>query len=317
MNRRSLILILAFFISTVPMASAVGAGPARKPLLRDGFVLAGVDGKLTRHDSNATPDIWLFRLDSDVNDGIVRVGAGTSLELLPSSTLEKMTTDAQRRTATTYKLWGRLTKYKGRNFIFPVYFLALGKTTKTALPKLQKPQQQAKEAQPKVLPKGAAPTKGVQKKSNSGKSGEKGHKPAVYDANDVLPVPPGIIKVLEGRQTSTVKRIKTELKKHTTAKPAERSPLWQDSVLADRTGFLHKQDKGLAVFAFDALGRNVQQRSLRLLPCEALERTERRQAAELEPMRLKIAGIVTKYKGKSYLLLERAVKVYSYENFDR
>jgi len=53
------------------------------------------------------------------------------------------------------------------------------------------------------------------------------------------------------------------------------------------------------------------------IPLEALELTERKQATVPEPLRFKIAGIMTEYKGSSYLLLQKATRVYSHENFDR
>jgi hypothetical protein len=90
-----------------------------------------------------------------------------------------------------------------------------------------------------------------------------------------------------------------------------------DSVLADRTALLVRHDDGRLVFILDALGRKVQQVSLRLLPCEALELTEARQSAAPEPVRFKIAGIKTEYKGQHYLLLQKATRVYSHQNFDR
>jgi hypothetical protein len=90
-----------------------------------------------------------------------------------------------------------------------------------------------------------------------------------------------------------------------------------DTVLIDRTAFLVVQDDGWLAFAPDALGRNVRKVSLRLLPCEALELTERKQSADLEPARFKIAGTMTKYKGKDYLLLQKAIRAYSHGNFGR
>jgi hypothetical protein len=48
-----------------------------------------------------------------------------------------------------------------------------------------------------------------------------------------------------------------------------------------------------------------------------LELAEQRQSAVPEPVRFKIAGIVTKYKGKNYLLLQKVTRVYSHQNFDR
>ncbi|GAH07812.1 unnamed protein product, partial [marine sediment metagenome] len=70
-------------------------------------------------------------------------------------------------------------------------------------------------------------------------------------------------------------------------------------------------------FIPDAFGRNVRPVSLRLLPCEVLELAEQRQSIVPEPVRFKIAGIITKYKGKNYLLLQKAIRVYSHQNFDR
>ena len=78
-----------------------------------------------------------------------------------------------------------------------------------------------------------------------------------------------------------------------------------------------EQDEGRFKFVPDALGRNVQKLSLHLLPCAALELTELKKAAEPETVRFKIAGIMTKYKGDNYLLLERAKRTYSHGNFGR
>ncbi len=90
-----------------------------------------------------------------------------------------------------------------------------------------------------------------------------------------------------------------------------------NSVLVDRIGFLINQDDDQLIFVPDALGRNIQKLSLHLLPCAALELTELKQAAEPEMVRFKIAGIMTKYKGINYLLLEKATRAYSHGNFGR
>jgi hypothetical protein len=298
------------------MASAFGAELTRKLLLRDGFGLAVVDGDLVRPDSNKTPELWLFRLDSDVNDGVGRVSAGTGLELLPSSTLEKMITGTEKHLGRSYRLWGRVTKYKGRNFIFPIYFLPLTKTSKEGLPTLQKPQEQPKGDQLVKSPN-SVPMKEVPEPNRSGKSEDVLHKPRIFDPDDKLGPSQGIDEIAERRRQDAVGRRDSDTVKDIVTEPVKLAPFKRDTVLADRTGFLRMQDKGLPIFTFDALGRNVQQRSFRLLPCEALERTEREQSEELDPVRFKIAGIVTRYKGKEYFLLERAVRAYSHESFGR
>ena len=62
------------------------------------------------------------------------IKAGTRLELLPSSALERMTADRKTRTTATYRLWnGRVTKYKGRNYIFPNFFLYIRITNRLSL----------------------------------------------------------------------------------------------------------------------------------------------------------------------------------------
>ena len=90
-----------------------------------------------------------------------------------------------------------------------------------------------------------------------------------------------------------------------------------DYILADRSAFLVKEEDGWLVFVLDALGRNTHPVSLRLLPCEALEMAELIQSSIPQPVRFKIAGLVTKYKGEKYLLLHRATRVYNHGNFAR
>ena len=98
---------------------------------------------------------------------------------------------------------------------------------------------------------------------------------------------------------------------------AKKAQSEKDSILADRTAFLVKQDDGRIIFVLDAFGRNARRVSLRQLPCEVLELAEQKQSAVPEPVRFKIAGIMTKYKGENYLLLQKATRVYSHQNFDR
>lgn len=97
--------------------------------------------------------------------------------------------------------------------------------------------------------------------------------------------------------------------------PVEKPAIRLDTILADRTAKLIKQDGGLPVFVLDALGMSGPEASLLVLPCEVLELTELRIAAALNPMRFRIAGIKTNFKGKDYLLLQKATRVYGHGNF--
>lgn len=272
MDKNLTILVLVFFISTAVIGAGVGSGN----LLRDGFVLAGVNGKLvpasneqglTGGDGNE----WLFEFDSEVSDGTGRIKAGEKIELLPSAALEKIIADAGKEAAGSYRLWGKVTKYRDKNFIFPVYFLAVGETMQARSEQPQKRQQSEMRL-------------------------------TINEPNDVLTLPDEIIARLQTRKIIQPQRLQKGLELKT------------DCILADRTGFI-RETGDETEFVFDGLGRNVPGVSVKLSACEVLERAERRQLAEPEPVRFKVAGIVTRYKGENYLLLQRAIRVYSHGNF--
>jgi len=301
---------LSFFVSLVATSAGWAAKTAGKTLLPDGFILRGVEGKLNSFDAN---EGWFFEFDSAVKYDKDVLKAGTNLKLLPSSTLERMIADANDRSlasapvaeaapatgagANYYRLWARVTKYKERNFIFPEYFLPLGKAEPSPPSTVQQSQEKAQ--------------------------------PIISEPNDELAIPKQILEKLEGRRTVPQQQI------------SQQTAIKQNYVLANRTGFIsscvpstalgagvrdaycEKKNTQYAirntqyVFVFDALGRNIQQTSLRLLPCQTLELAQQIQVAEPDPVRFKIAGIVTEYKGQCFLLLQQATRVYSHDNFGR
>ena len=306
-SRRLPFMILAC-IAAVWVATVLGAEIEKKPLLRDGFALPkeGVDGRLIREDSN---DAWLFELDSDLSDKIQVVKAGTKLELLPSETLGKITEDAKERSGTDYVIWGRVTKYRGRNFIFPSYFLPLRK------PIVAEPVAPEEPEEPNEVP--AEP--------EAPDAADESQGPSINDPNDPLALPEEIIKRIKEKRARKVIRQPVKViapPKQAVEKEAAPARV-QDSVLIGRTGLVDSSKRssegawqGMR-FTLYGLSREMQQRSFELLPCEALERTEQLQAKEPDRLRFKVAGIVTKYKGKDYLLLQRSTQVYSHQNFGR
>ena len=266
MGRKLAALALAFVLS-------VAAFGKQKPryALRDGLALSGLDGKLIRPKSN---DIWFFEFDADLSDDKGRIKAGTAVEVLPSSALEKVTAGiADKQAGEEYRLWGRLTRFRGKNYIFGIYFLPVGKVKQIA-PAESKPQE---------------------------------NETAPNDPNDPLTLPPEIMKRLRTRRVIRTEQLR---------KPPK---VEHDSILANRTGYIVRTNKGRFRFAFefDALGRNLEPLSIVLLPCEALAKAWRAQDGQLDPPRFKIAAVVTRYKGKYYLLAQQATRVYSYGNFPR
>ena len=307
MNKRFKILTLVFFAVAVPATSGIGEENSDEILLWDGFVLTGVNGKLIstvlpgKSEKTSDSDThlergpklsssqsgWFFELGEDVNDLRVKASTGMTLELLPSSTLEKLIADVNERYENSYSLSGWVTKYKGENFIFPIHFLPISTIDKQQPPIEQKP----KRAIQSTLKKEA-------------------EQPVESEPNDLLAMPKEIMERLSPSRTVRPRIPRQKLK--TGKKVFE-----QDSILADRSAFLVKQNDGRFMFVLDAFGRNVWPVSLQLLPCEALELTELTQTAIPEPVRFKIAGIVTKYNAEKYLLLQRAARVYSHGNFAR
>ena len=273
---------LMFLTGLIGSVALAGFGPATTPelpLLRDGFTPTSVDGKLIGSDSN---DVWYFELNEDMNDYRAEVKAGTRLELLPSSTLEKMIADAKTRSKPAYRLWNA-------EVIFPKYFLPL-----------REPEDESQKTEV-----------GFQiSDSNTSEI-------AVSEPNDVLTVPPEILERLKNRRQRPATTSLRQIMDSNEVPAAQVYKRGADSVFVDRTAFLVEQADGELVFVPDGLGRNIQKLSLRLLPCEVLELTERERSAQLEPVRFKIAGILTKYKGRQYLLLQKATRTYSYGNFGR
>lgn len=263
MSKRTAILIFALL-----SLAAICAAAARQTPLRDGFGLTGVDGKLSSSEGK-----WFFKFDSEVSDDAGQINAGEVVELLPSTALEKITADAEKRGEAYYRLWGNVTKYKGSNFIFPIYFLPVSPAEGEAAA-----DQNKLGEEPKV-------------------------KIAINEPNDALAIPEEIVKKLKSRRVLRQEQLKVGLQ------------LKQDYVLTDRTALLDRDSEGKPKVVLDAIGRNIPEISFRVLPCEVLEIAQREQSVEADPVRFKIAGILTQYKGEYYLLLQKATQAYSHGNF--
>ena len=102
----------------------------------DDYVFAGVDGKLVQ----AGVDKWAFEFESAANIGGVEIKAGQTMEMLISATLEKMVADTKERTDAQFRMWAKATKFEGKNYLFPVYYLSLRK--------LDQPTGEAKKNEP-------------------------------------------------------------------------------------------------------------------------------------------------------------------------
>lgn len=261
------------------------------PCLREGFVFDGVEGMVTRADEKK--DRWLFTPDVDVSDGRGIIRAGEPIELLPSSTLEKITADIEGpKAATAVRLWATVTRYSNRylptrsalenisvhkdffdkNFLLAWYFIPMSA--------IEEPQS----------------------KTETDESAAEAPAPGEQSQEDAI-IPVDVMAMLKPKRMVNLAKLK-------------KLDITGDVMLADRTGFVVSDQPG-KVLKMDSLGRNVEDISFRLLPCEVLQRTERNLAASAYRQRYRVAGRVTKYKGEFYMLLQRAVRTYNHGNFAR
>jgi hypothetical protein len=281
--------IIAILVALLIVASA-GTAAANESPVPDGFGLMGVDGKLSGESATADKegtDRWFFEFDADVSSRLGLINAGTRLEVLPSAALEKMIVNLQQHPEISYRLWGKVTKYEQKNYIFADYFLPISEVKEPKPTTAQESQQESATSDKVEI--------------------------TINEPNDELVMPEEIIAKLQGRKIIHFEHLSKGLK------------LEEDSILADRTGFIlsgtmrdarHTQGKErYGFFASDALGRNAGTIRIQLLPCEILAQAQKQQAVEAEPVRFKVAGIVTTYKDQYYLLLQRAARVYNYGNF--
>ncbi len=224
--------------------------------IRDGFVLDGVDGKITSENGQ-----WFFTVFEPQTDGKGVMNPQTAVAILPSSMLEKLASTISAQNV-PFRIWGKLTKYGSKNFVYLSYFLRVTENNE--------------------------PTK--QADSN--------------DTNEAKIIPDDVLLLLKPKRVISLAELK---------KPIGTEA---DGILADRTGFLRKTKDGV-YFGFDGMGRNIDLLQLPLLECQELENMEALQGQTAIPLRYNISAIVTRYKDRNYLLLQRATRVYSHGNFIR
>ncbi|UCG56855.1 MAG: hypothetical protein JSU70_18555 [Phycisphaerales bacterium] len=276
MGRELIYAVLGLALSITARQAGLGASKTDRGLLREGFLFKGVDGKMSRGDSS---DEWFFEPGSDISVDGDPVKAGTRLRLLPSAALETMVPDANNQPAADLKLWAKVTRYKGENFVLPVYFLPLSKVEESAP---------------------SRPDGGVE--HSTSQESQQRPDPTALKPGAELGIPQEVMDKLKKRKT--IRR-----------QPAAQSATKPDTIIVDRVGFIRHMGPQ-AFFALDAIGRNVQHTSFGLLPCRTLELAQRQLVAQPDPIRFRVAGIVTEYKGKKLLLLQKATRVYSHGNFD-
>ena len=287
-------------VGLVPVVAHAGAKAQEgaKPL-REGSMIKAVDGKLTKAAESNT---WFFTAEVNITDGRGTIKAGNPIELLPSGTLERMTSLAADDEAIHVKLWARITRYCNRNvlidklpsrkfanrkvqnkqdldskflgdklfnrnFLFPIYFVPLSTIDET--------------------------------KEQKDRTGDTGN------SEDDSIIPAEVLERLQPKRVVNLAKLDVMLETK------------GDVILANRTGFVIIDDSA-KVFTIDGLGRNVDDLHFKLLSSETLEATEKSLVeTPVVRQRFRVSGTITMYKGQRYMLLQRATRTYSHGNFAR
>ena len=274
-------------MKTKPIRLVIGATMAVLLLVATGVAARRNEPKVLREgivlesvDGNLigpdASDAWHFELSADANSVEGKVAAGTRFELLPSVRLETLIADVNDRLDSTYRLTATVTRFKGQNFLFPSYYLPLSKLT-------------SDQAEPN-RPESPEQIQGAER------SGAE------------LAIPPEVLEKLQGRTAPAVRRWTPT---DPNAAP-QRKKLGH--VMVNWVGVITASNHR-PVFLPYGFGWNVGEVYYKLLPCKTLEQVLQKQEAAVEPIRFNIVGLVTEFKGKKYLLLQRAIRVYSYGNF--
>jgi hypothetical protein len=270
------ILISALLITAGRPGLYAATFKYKPTLLQDGFVIAGLDGELSQKGDDGE---WFVKFDKTIVDDKGQIIAGEFIQLLLASALEKITLTAKKNAPLNIRLWGRVTRYDNKNFIFPTYFLPLAEGRQKR-PESSISTPSLREARP----------------------GE----PNINEPGDTIVLPEEVLRKLRTKRPVKLAQLRMGLESK------------EDEILTERIGFILKpNDSPYCVFRLDALGRNLEDISFRLLPCEALEKASITRPGGIARYRYKITGILTKYKGQDYLLPQRATRVFSHGNFAR
>ncbi len=264
-------------MGTLVWALGLASASAPPGVLTDGMWLGDVQGRVVREG-----DRWLFAPDHAVPRASGVAGSQSQLELLPSPAWQALTEDAVQGPEGRVLVSGQVETYRGRSYLF---------ATSAAPLDTPRPAGQAGPNDPVRAQVG-------QVGDANGPASSRG------DPNDPLEIPEQIRKRLAAYEA-------------TRRRPAQTAQVHAAlRVLVDEVGLI-VPGQGRVMFVTDSLGRNAMPRAFELLPCRTLESMERIQAQSPEPARFRVAGLVTEYRGRSCLLLHRAVREYHYGNLGR
>jgi hypothetical protein len=225
----------------------------------------------------AEADEWHFIPDKSIELAEkITFPAGNALPLLPCSVLEQMTGLAGEEDELRVELSALFTEYKHKNYLFSVYFLPI------------------RNGEPAVQPKPEEPEKTPEKPAEE--------KPSKEEPQEESIIPKDILQQIKSNKSPDLKKF------------MQIAEVTGDTNLIGRAGYL-SENKDISVFQPDAFGLKVNDKEFTLLPNSMLADAKKELAKMPGRQRFSVSGLVTTYKGQTYMLLRRANRTYTHGNF--
>jgi hypothetical protein len=255
------------------------AGPLpaseQPPLLPEGLEFRQVEGTARLHERTRA---WRFVTAKTLTEKKLTVPEGTELTILPGSALDKVIAYAAQASTVSLRIDAVITQYRKTNFLF--LFDAAPLTAAAPAPAPVQPAEPPKEETANIIRMAS-------------------------DPNESSVIPPEILQRMLPKQRTDFARME---------EAARQTEFVGDTMIVSRTGRFLRRQAG-SEFVLDGFGRGISGRSFALLPCKTLEQVEKQISQSLGPIRYRVSGVVTTFRGKQFLLLQGAVRTYTHGNF--
>ncbi|MEN8126222.1 MAG: hypothetical protein ABFR90_00285 [Planctomycetota bacterium] len=127
-------------------------------------------------------------------------------------------------------------------------------------------------------------------------------KPEPDEADGESIIPKNILQQIKSNETPDLKKFQQIAK------------VTGDVNLIGRAGYL-SEEKHISTFRPDAFGMKVNKKEFQLLPNSSRAAAEKEMARIPGKQRYNVSGLVTQYKGQTYILLTRTSRTYTHGNF--
>lgn len=226
---------------------------------------------------NETTKAWRFSPHKILSSRNLTIHPNVELTILPSRALDKILSYAGTEKKVEVRIDAVITQYQNANFLF-VFDAA--------------PLQTAAEA--------PSPSDNSQPSQTEWKNILR----SAADPNESSVIPPDILRRMKPTQKTDFNRM---------ARTAS-TVAGEDTMLVNRTGRFTRPGPA-GEFILDGFGRNISGQSFVLLPCKTLEQIEQQHKQTLQRPRYRVSGVLTTFRGRTFLLLQGAVRTYTHGNF--